>query len=522
MKRKAISKTLGLFLAGVITLSSVPGMQVSAEGETEVSENVEVIGDTEETIPLDDQNEDNTEEALEEQPEEQQEEIQEENPETTPEEAQEEQQEEETEKQQEELPEEDPEEAPELQEGLLADPEEIEDETIAEGRGGTDYSKEQSTRGFVYRMYNVVLGREPEEDGLQYWVSRLNNGSAYAVDIVSGFFESSEYHNKKKSNNEIVTDCYKAMLGRNPDEAGYRYWLDRLDIGMTPEAIFAGFVDSREFTELCEYYGIQPGEYQLTAARDQNYEKTYFVYRMYKNCLGRTPDADGLEAWCGYLNNGGAGSNVAYGFIFSDEYWGKHTDNTAFVSMLYQSILGRTGEKEGMAGWVDQLNYTSTREHVMNGFLYSQEFAQQCVTAEINVGDPVAEPDNGTEWQYNIHVLALCNEQRNANGLDNLVTQEDVWRDVAMVRAEECSESFSHTRPDGSSCWTAYEEAGIKRYSAENIAAGYSSPQNVVNAWMNSVGHRSNILGNSKVLATGYYYAPGIRYKHFWSQNFTR
>ncbi len=386
----------------------------------------------------------------------------------------------------------------------------------------TDYSQEKTTRGFVYRMYDVVLGRQPDENGLNDWVSRLNSGQATAVDIVYGFFYSPEYQNKGKTNSEIVTDCYQAMLGREPDAAGYVYWLDRLNVGMTPEAIFAGFVGSQEFMSLCSYYGIAPGQYILTAARDQNYERTYFVYRLYQNCLGRTPDAAGQEDWCAQLGRGESGSNVAYGFVFSPEYWGRHVDNTEYVSMLYKTILGREGETAGMADWINQLNYTYTREHVLNGFLYSREFAQQCSVAGIHVGSPVAEPDSGREWQYNIQILQLCNQQRTNNGLSNLVTREDIWRDVAMVRANELTTSYSHTRPDGSECWTAYYAVGINNPSAENIAAGYSSPQAAMNGWMNSEGHRSNILGNSKVLATGYSYSTNDRYGHYWSQNFTR
>ncbi|MBP3296763.1 MAG: DUF4214 domain-containing protein, partial [Lachnospiraceae bacterium] len=395
--------------------------------------------------------------------------------------------------------------------------------TASNGNGsGSDLTQEQSTRGFVYRMYDVVLDREPDAGGLDNWVERLDSGESTAVDIVYGFFCSPEYNDKGKTNSELVTDCYNAMLSRDPDPSGYDHWTHCLEIGMTREAIFAGFVNSPEFVNLCGYYGIEAGQYHLTAARDQNYERTYFIYRLYQNCLGRTPDVAGLENWCANLMNGMAGSTVANGFIFSPEYWDKHTDNTEFVSMLYQTILGREGEAAGMSGWIELLNYTSTREKVLNGFLFSEEFAQQCSVAGIQVGERIAEPDEGKAWQYNIQVLALCNQQRKANGLENLVTREDLWRDVAMVRAAECTESFSHTRPNGTDCWTAYTEAGVKNASAENIAAGYSTPKSVVNGWMKSSGHKANILGNSKVLATGYCYAEDTRYGHYWSQNFTR
>ncbi len=254
-----------------------------------------------------------------------------------------------------------------------------------------NFNREEATK-FVDRMYKVVLGRNADQDGENYWVRELESGRKDAVDIVYGFFYSQEYQNSNKSNNEIVTDCYNAMLGRDPDSSGFDYWVQRLDVGMTPEAILAGFVGSQEFINLCRGYGIDPGTYRTTAARDQNYERTYFVYRLYKNCLGRTPDVGGLENWCGELGRGGSGTKVAYGFVFSQEYLRKHTSNEEYVDMLYRTILGREADSAGRRNWVGQLNRGGSREQVLNGFMQSQEFAEQCRKAGINKGDPIPEP----------------------------------------------------------------------------------------------------------------------------------
>ena len=55
----------------------------------------------------------------------------------------------------------------------------------------------------------------------------------------------------------------------------------------------------------------------------------------------------------------------------------------------------------------------------------------------------------------------------------------------------------------------------------ENIAAGYSSPEAVVEGWMNSPGHRANILeAEFTHIGVGYEYLPGTTYKYYWSQEF--
>jgi len=90
--------------------------------------------------------------------------------------------------------------------------------------------------------------------------------------------------------------------------------------------------------------------------------------------------------------------------------------------------------------------------------------------------------------------LNLVNEARTSRGLSALQLDEDLCA-AAEVRAEEVLRRFSHTRPDGTSCFTVLRDFGIGyRVCGENIAKGFKDAQSVVNAWMNSSGHRANIL----------------------------
>ena len=94
----------------------------------------------------------------------------------------------------------------------------------------------------------------------------------------------------------------------------------------------------------------------------------------------------------------------------------------------------------------------------------------------------------GTEnYDYAWEVLDLVNEEREKEGVGPLTMDQELM-DAAMLRAAETQLYFSHTRPDGTTCWTACSKA-----SGENIAANYS-PESVMEAWMDSSGHRSNIL----------------------------
>lgn len=93
-------------------------------------------------------------------------------------------------------------------------------------------------------------------------------------------------------------------------------------------------------------------------------------------------------------------------------------------------------------------------------------------------------------------VMRLVNQERAKEELSALQTNDAITQ-AAQVRASELATLFDHTRPDGSICFTALDEAGVRYWTAgENIAAGYSTPEQVMNGWMNSPGHRANILSS--------------------------
>ncbi|MDD3395128.1 MAG: CAP domain-containing protein, partial [Anaerotignum sp.] len=115
-----------------------------------------------------------------------------------------------------------------------------------------------------------------------------------------------------------------------------------------------------------------------------------------------------------------------------------------------------------------------------------------------------AEETSSSISAYAQKVVDLVNAERAKAGLSALQIDTDVT-EAAQVRAKEIQTSFSHTRPDGRSCFTALDEAGAAyRGAGENIALGQKTPEQVMNDWMNSEGHRANILnGNFKYIGVG-------------------
>lgn len=122
---------------------------------------------------------------------------------------------------------------------------------------------------------------------------------------------------------------------------------------------------------------------------------------------------------------------------------------------------------------------------------------------------------SGTQnYTYASQVITLLNEQRVNNGLSPL-TADSTLTAAAMQRAAETVIYFSHTRPNGSRCFTAFDGG----WRGENIAAGQADPDEVITGWMNSTGHRKNILeANYTGVGVGCFNYKGI---NFWVQCFS-
>lgn len=119
---------------------------------------------------------------------------------------------------------------------------------------------------------------------------------------------------------------------------------------------------------------------------------------------------------------------------------------------------------------------------------------------------------------YEREVIRLVNEIRAQNGLASLATDEELSR-VARIKSQDMKDNnyFSHTSPVYGSPFDMMKNFGISyKSAAENIAKGQSTPAEVVDAWMNSSGHRANILNAS-------YNAIGVGYVadgNYWTQMF--
>lgn len=180
----------------------------------------------------------------------------------------------------------------------------------------------------------------------------------------------------------------------------------------------------------------------------------------------------------------------------------------------------------------DSNNYQSLNQWLQQYFqsyrpVYKTPTTQQPATPKApttpSTQQPAPKPatpsnNNGaTQSSFASQVVTLVNQERAKAGLSPLSSDASL-ANVALVKAKDMYNNnyFDHNSPTYGSPFDMMKSFGISyRYAGENIAKGQRSPQEVMNAWMNSPGHKANILG-SNFTKIGVAYYNGV-----WVQVFT-
>lgn len=134
-------------------------------------------------------------------------------------------------------------------------------------------------------------------------------------------------------------------------------------------------------------------------------------------------------------------------------------------------------------------------------------------------GQVLAIPQvDGKVASFEAEVIRLVNEIRAENGLQPLTANWELSR-VARYKSQDMLDKgyFAHNSPTYGTPFQMIKAFGLSfRTAGENIAKGYATPQAVVNGWMNSSGHRANILNSSyKQIGVGY-----VAKGNYWTQMF--
>ena len=181
-------------------------------------------------------------------------------------------------------------------------------------------AKVEANRRFIEALAVDFLGRRATSTELAAGLDRLAAGAPRSA-VVQSYATSDEWISV------IVTGFYRSTLGRDPDGAGLRYWVDRMKRGMSAGDVAAYFYGSDE------YFARSRGNVQA------------WIADLYAEILLRPADQGGLDYWAAQSRAGASRSTIAFHFYRSIE------SRLTRVSALYRALLGRAPDIGGRDYW---------------------------------------------------------------------------------------------------------------------------------------------------------------------------
>ncbi len=252
----------------------------------------------------------------------------------------------------------------------------------------------------LVRLYHASFDRESDMPGIGHWARQLAQGEIVFAEVAAAFMASEEFaarYPEGLDDEAFVALLYHNVLQREPDAEGLAYWLRVLDEGNLRSQVLVSFADSDEFIagsgdefadELAEAEQVERAvQAELESegddsgdvhSDDTDYQD--FVENLYDAAFNRPADAQGLGYWVSQLAQNKLDlSAVAEAFMASDEFgeiYGHGLADDVFITVLYHNVLGRDPDTDGQAYWLGQLVAGLARHDVLEAFANSVENSQ--------------------------------------------------------------------------------------------------------------------------------------------------
>ncbi len=222
----------------------------------------------------------------------------------------------------------------------------------------------------VIRAYDTILGRSPDQIGLDFYVDRMEDRGMSLVAVANDLSGSAEFQAATGglSDRQFIDYVYQHALGRSADATGATYYTQALSNGMSRGAFVVDLSESAEHRTLTQ---AQVAQGYFTT--DDMYQS---VALLYDGFAGRLPDAGGLTYYAEKLKSGALTlSQVAEDFAGSAEFksaTGGKT-NGQIVDFIYQNTLDRSADAGGKAFYTNLLDRGATAAGVLLDVALSQE-----------------------------------------------------------------------------------------------------------------------------------------------------
>ncbi len=237
---------------------------------------------------------------------------------------------------------------------------------------GGELDNAGGAKGAVARLYLAVLDRVPDDAGLAFWEKRYLEG-ATLEEISAEISASPEFVQTYGDLNdrEFVEQLYQNVLNRAGDAEGIEFWTGLLSTGSVSRAALI-----TQFSEAPEFVALTGTESAVGGIEGE-------IVRIYKAFFEREPDAAGLEFWLAARADGLPLTDIAASFVNAPEFVATYGDlsDGEFINLVYRNVLGRTPDAGGFDFWLAQLTSGAVdRAGLMVEFSESVEFRRSTQT----------------------------------------------------------------------------------------------------------------------------------------------
>jgi len=110
-----------------------------------------------------------------------------------------------------------------------------------------------TVESWLTSLYKMVLGRDPDKEGLDYWCGEINKLLKTPTEVLRFFLNSPEFSNRKLNDKEFINVLYEVFFDRAPDKDGFNFWIGKLEGGTSRADIIEDFLGTGEWHDMEEY-----------------------------------------------------------------------------------------------------------------------------------------------------------------------------------------------------------------------------------------------------------------------------
>ena len=241
------------------------------------------------------------------------------------------------------------------------------------------YYEDLNIEAFVKRLYENILERDANEAGLHFWTNKLIEGES-AARVIKSFILSKEFTDKNSTNEAFVTILYKTLVEREPDAAGFEFWIKDLEkLKRTRVQEMYDFAYSQEFNELANRYHIVATDFSDSDSYARLIALKEYLLNFYDVVVLIKPNDIEFNHWITELLTFRKKAKDFVSYMYQrDEYKNRTLSDEEYIMLLYSSILYRAPDPRGKNIWLNALKHTS-KENVRNGIVESVEFNNKCL-----------------------------------------------------------------------------------------------------------------------------------------------